>query len=255
MYGLPKLIIGLVVALPNCVGATELPTAAGTATIPAHIAAAVAAPDRPAEDRARDADRRPAEILTFFGIERGATVAELMTGRGYYAELLARAVGPEGKVYAQNNAFVLDRFARSAITERLARPGLGNVVRLDSELDALDLPAGQLDAVLMILFYHDTYWMEVDRSAMNRAVYLALKPGGVYAVVDHHAAAGSGERNVKSLHRMEASLAKREILEAGFTFVSESDLLRHPDDDRTKSVFDDTIRGKTDRFVYLFRRP
>jgi len=111
------------------------------------------------------------------------------------------------------------------------------------------------DAMLMILFYHDTYWQEIDRRAMNRAVFDALKPGGLYGIVDHHAEAGSGSRDVKSLHRVDAELVKREILAAGFEFDAESDGLRHPEDDRSANVFDAGIRGRTDRFVFRFRKP
>jgi predicted methyltransferase len=218
------------------------------------IRASVAAAGRPEDDRARDEARRPDAILRFFEIAPGQRVAELMTGRGYYAELLSRVVGEEGVVIAQNNAFVVERFADAALKERFANPELANVQRVDAELEAPGLP-GDLDAVLMILFYHDTYWQETDRPAMNRAVFEALKFGGVYGVVDHHAEAGSGDRDVKSLHRVDAELVKSEILAAGFVLDAESDVLRHPEDDRSANVFDEGIRGKTDRFVYRFRKP
>jgi predicted methyltransferase len=221
----------------------------------AAIAASVAHTDRPAEDRDRDADRRPAEILSFFGVAPGMKVADMMTGRGYYAELVARVVGDSGVVYAQNNKFVVERFADKPLGERLARPGLQNVVRLDRELEDPGLPAGELDVVLMVLFYHDTVWQKTDRAAMNRAIFAALKPGGIFGVVDHHAEDGSGERDVKTLHRVDAALVEKEILAAGFELVERSDLLRHPEDERTLNVFDEAIRGKTDRFVYKFRKP
>ena len=211
--------------------------------------------DRPEEDRARDADRRPREVLAFFGIGPGMRVADLMTGRGYYAEILARAVGIEGRVYAQNNPFVVERFADEPLRERLARPGLESVVRLDEELESPGLPRGELDAALLVLFYHDTVWQEVDRAAMNRAIFESLRPGGVFGVIDHHAEKGSGVRDVQTLHRIDAEVVKEEILAAGFVFDGESDLLRHPEDDRTQNVFDDAIRGKTDRFIYRFRKP
>jgi predicted methyltransferase len=182
-------------------------------------------------------------------------VAELMTGRGYYAEILGRAVGPAGKVYAHNTPFVLDRFAEAPLSERLEAEDLANVVKHDAELEDLTLPEGQLDAVLIILFYHDTYWQEVDRAAMLRGVLAALRPGGVFGVIDHHAEVGSGDRDVKTLHRGDAEMIKAEILAAGFELEAESDLLRRPDDDRTVNVFDDAIRGKTDRFVFKFRKP
>lgn len=219
------------------------------------LRAAVDAEERPADDRARDAGRKPFEVLRFFGIQPGMRVAELAAGGGYYVEILARAVGAEGKVYAQNNRFILERFAEGPLSERLARLGMDHVQRLDSELDDPGLPAGELDAVMMVLFYHDTYWMGTDRAKMNKAIFDALAPGGVYGVIDHHAEAGSGERDVKTIHRVDAELVKQEILAAGFELEAESDLLRHPEDDRTLNVFDPGIRGKTDRFVYRFRKP
>jgi predicted methyltransferase len=220
---------------------------------PDPIAAAVANTERPEEDRVRDPDRRPGDVLAFFGIAPGMKVVDLAAGAGYYTELLARVVGPTGSVLAQNNAFVLG-FAEKPLTERLARPGLENIERLDSEFDDLQLP-GELDAVLMVLFYHDTYWMKTDRAKMNAEVLAALKPGGIFGIVDHHAAAGSGERDVKSLHRVDAAIVKQELLAAGFELAGESQVLRHAEDDRTKNVFDDALRGKTDRFVYKFRKP
>jgi predicted methyltransferase len=218
------------------------------------IRAALDHPDRPAEDRARDADRRPAQVLEFFGVSPGMKVAELMTGRGYYAEILARVVGKTGVVYAHNSPFVVARFADQPLAERLARPGLEHVVRLDRELEQPGLPSN-LDIVLIILFYHDTYWQNVDRTAMNRAVYAALAPGGIYGVIDHHAKPGSADRDVKTLHRVDADLVKREILAAGFEFIADSDVLHDPDDARTINVFDQSIRGRTDRFIFKFRKP
>ncbi len=239
----------LVVALLLCISVSPAVDASAAA-----ITAAVTSAGRPAEDRARDSDRKPDAILRFFEITPGQRVAELMTGRGYYAELLSRVVGSKGAVIAQNNAFVVKRFADEPLNERLANPELANVNRVDAELADPGLP-NELDAVLMILFYHDTYWQEIDRRAMNRAVFDALKPGGLYGIVDHHAEAGSGSRDVKSLHRVDAELVKREILAAGFEFDAESDGLRHPEDDRSANVFDAGIRGRTDRFVFRFRKP
>jgi predicted methyltransferase len=219
------------------------------------VAAAVAHPDRPESDRQRDADRKPAEVLRFYGVAPGMKVADLMAGGGYFTELLSRLVGEEGHVYAQNNAVALKRFADAAMTERLKDGRLANVTRLDRELEDPGLPAGELDAAFLVLFYHDTYWMKVDRPAMNRQVLAALKPGGIYAVIDHHAQAGSGDRDVQRLHRVDAQLVKKEILAAGFELVEESDLLRHPEDDRTRNVFTPGLRGKTDQFIYKFRKP
>ncbi len=220
------------------------------------IAAAVASPQRPASDVARDAARRPAEILRFFELKPGQRVADLVGGSGYYSEIVARAVGPEGQVWLQNTPFVIERFAKEPVQERMARlePELGNLTRLDSELAAPALPE-KLDLVLMVLFYHDTYWQEIDRAAMNRAIHASLRPGGIFGVIDHHAEAGSGDRDVKTIHRVDAALVRQEIEAAGFVLEAESELLRHPEDDRTRNVFEPEIRGGTDRFVYRFRKP
>ncbi len=209
---------------------------------------------RPAGDVARDADRKPHQVLEFFGIKTGQKVVELQSGKGYYAELLSAAVGPSGQVYAHNSPFVLEKFAEKPLSERLARPGLENVRRLDTELDAPELPKN-LDAVLIILFYHDAFWQQVDRVKMNKAVFEALEPGGIYGVVDHYAEDGSGDRDVKTLHRVDIDTVKKEITAAGFVLDGESDLLRHPEDQRTINVFKPEIRGKTDRFILRFRKP
>ncbi|MFQ5748939.1 MAG: class I SAM-dependent methyltransferase [Planctomycetota bacterium] len=224
--------------------------------VPPWIRDAVAGPGRPEGDRRRDADRRPGEVLAFFGIRPEMKVAEMMAGTGYYAELLARTVGPQGRVYAQNNSFVLSRFADKPLTARLKDPTLSNVVRLDRELEDPGLPEG-LDAVLMIRFYHDTYWQKTDRKKMNRAIFRALKPGGVFGVVDHQAEAGSGDRDVLRLHRVDEAMVEREILAAGFVLDAESDVLKNPDDPRDFNIFADGAknRDRTDRFVLRFRKP
>ncbi|MCG8422475.1 MAG: SAM-dependent methyltransferase [Proteobacteria bacterium] len=231
------------------------PGAAAEATVHDALRAAVASELRPVEDQVRDAVRKPYEVLQFFGIRPGMTVADMMAGSGYYTEILSRAVGHKGRVYTQNNKFVLERFAEKPLSARLAHPDMANVTRLDRELEDLGLPAGKLDAVLMILFYHDTYWMNVDRVAMNRAIFDSLKPGGIFGVIDHRAQSGSGARDVKTLHRVDAEQVKKELLAVGFELDSESDLLSHPGDDRTSNVFAPDIRGKTDRFIYRFRKP
>ena len=145
------------------------------------------------EDRALDAGRDPARTLAFFGIAPGMRVAEIGAGGGYTTELLVRVVGPQGRVYGQNSPFILARVAQAPWTARLAKPVMKNVVRLDREFDD-PFPADlrNLDAVLIVLLYHDTVWMKVDRARMNRAVFDALEPGGVYGIVDHSAKPGSG---------------------------------------------------------------
>lgn len=225
----------------------------------AHLLRAVSNPARPAGDRKRDAFRKPAHVLTFFGIQPGMKVGEMMAGAGYYTEILSAAVGPEGHLYAHNSPFVLELYAEKPISERLARMKASNVTRLNTDPASPGLPES-LDALLLIRFYHDFYWMEVDRAAFLRAAYASLKPGGIFGIVDHHAEAGSGDRDAKDrqgLHRVDAEMVKKEILAAGFVLDAESDLLKHPEDDRTLSVFADEgkRRDRSDRFVWRFKRP
>lgn len=234
--------------------ATVAPGATTASEVPPTIAKAVAASWRPEKERARDANRRPGEVLAFFGVEPGMTVAELMTGRGYYIDILSGAVGPAGRVYAQNNKFVVERFADKAITERLKNPELANVVRWDRELDALGFEVESLDGVVMILFYHDTIWQKVDRAAMNAGVFAALEPGGFFGVIDHVAAPRSGDVS-NTLHRIETAQIIAEVTAAGFVLDEQSDILHHPEDDHTRNVFDPAIRGRTDRAILRFRKP
>ncbi len=225
-----------------------------TPPAPDAIAAAVAHPARPSADRQRDADRKPAEVLRFFGIAPGMKVADIMTAGGFYAELLARVVGPEGRVYALNNRRIADVFDK-ALDERLAKPGLDHVIKITRELEDPGLPP-DLDAVLLVRFYHDFFWLRVGRMDYNRAIFAALKPGGIYGIIDHHAAAGSDNRDVR-LHRIDVDLVKREVLAAGFVLEAESDILRNPQDTRDWSISADQSqrRDQTDRFVLKFRKP
>jgi len=221
----------------------------------ANIERAVEHKDRPKDDKGRDGDRLPVSVLSFFKIRPGMHVADVMAGSGYYTEIVSRVVGERGRLYAHNNSIALKRFADAAMSKRLQQSRLSNVVRVDAELEEPKLPAGELDAVLLFLFYHDTYWMRADRNMMNLAIFNSLKPGGVFCVTDHHAETGSGDRDVQTLHRVDAELVKKEILAVGFVLEAESDILRNPEDERTLNVFKPEIRGKTDRFVYRFRKP
>jgi predicted methyltransferase len=225
------------------------------AAVLAALEAAVARPERPERERARDAGRKPVEVLHFCGVEPGAVVLDIIASVGYYAEILAHAVGPEGRVYGHNSPDVLDRFAREPWAERLERLP-DNVVRLDQDPEDIAVPE-PVDVAYINRYYHDWYWIGIDREAYNRAVYEALKPGGIYCVIDHHAEEGSGARDTETLHRVDAAMVREEIEAAGFVFEAESDVLRNPDDDRTWNVFidDRSKRDATDRFVYRFRKP
>lgn len=223
------------------------------------IRAAVDAPDRSDADRALDAGRQPAALLAFYGTAPGMRVAELGTGGGYTAELLARVVGPTGTVYGHNTRLILDRFAQAPWTARLATPPMRGVVRLDRPFDdPFPAEVRDLDQVWIVLFYHDTVWMGADRAQMNRRVYEALKPGGVYAVIDHSGRPGTGTTETQSLHRIEEKVLVDEIEAAGFRLDATSDVLRNPDDPRDWSASPRTAgerRGTSDRFVLRFVKP
>lgn len=234
---------------------TPTPMEARAAVDPAAI---VAAPDRSADDRALDDGRHPAELLATFDLRIGDRVADLMAGGGYTTELLARAVGPTGTVYGQNSPLVLQRFAEAPWSARLQKPVNANVVRLDRELDD---PLGDvtgLDAVALVLFYHDAVWQGVDRGAMNAAVFRALRPGGRYVVVDHVAREGAGLADVETLHRIDPAIVRQEVEAAGFRLVAEPGFLRAPDDTKDWSTSPRTAgekRGTSDRVVLVFERP
>ena len=223
------------------------------------IGAALGASDRTEADRALDAQRRPGEILTFFGVARGQRVADLFAGGGYTSEALARVVGPDGQVFSQNNHFALERFANTPWTARLATPAMQRVVRVERELDdPLPPEATNLDAVLSVLVYHDSVWLQTDRAAMNRAIFRALKPGGVFGVIDHSAAEGHGTADAQTLHRIEERVVIEEVTAAGFRLDARSDILRNPADPRDWNASPREAgarRGQSDRFVLRFVKP
>ncbi len=229
-----------------------------TVNVPPAIAAIVAAADRSADDKAMDAGRRPAETLAFFGVAPGMKVAEIAAGRGYTTELLARAVGDSGKVWGVNNKTLLG-FGGEDWAKRLATPAMKNVVRVDREFDdPLPPEAKDLDVVLDVLNYHDTVWMKVDRDKMNRAIFAALKSGGVYGIIDHSGRAGSGTNEVQTNHRIEESVLIADVVKSGFKLQSEAEILRNPSDTRDWNPSPRAAgerRGTSDRFVLKFVKP
>ena len=252
--------------LPPPAASTVVPidSAAASASAPAPAAASnadaiVSAADRSDTDRALDGGRHPAELLKFFGVSPGMKVAELGAGGGYTSELLARAVGSSGRVYAQNPRFILEKYAEKPWSERLQKPVMANVVRVDREFDEpLPPEAKDLDLVVDVLFYHDTVWLGVDRERMNRAIFAALKPGGIYGIVDHSARVGAGLSEVKTLHRIEESVLKAEVTKVGFQLASEGSFLKSPSDTLDWSTSPSTAgekRGTSDRFVLAFKKP
>ncbi len=223
------------------------------------VAKAVAAEDRLDSDHTRDRTSKPAVVLDFFGLMPGMVVIDLFGGGGYYTELAAMVVGEAGKVYFHNNKAYIPLVEKELGT-RFADDRLEEVIRLVTETDDLGLPEESADMVLMIMCYHDLYfvdksWPEIDRKLFWKQVFAALKPNGTLAVVDHVAKTGTGSTAVQTLHRVDKEFAKTDIEAAGFVFEAASDVLRNPDDDHTLSVFDPEIRRKTDRFVYRFKKP
>lgn len=245
--------VALAIAVPSS-------TPSAQDEISSAIRSAVDHPDRPEADRERDAGRRPAEVLAFFGIQPGMTVLDVNSAGGYYSELLSRIVGTQGKVIAHNDelysGFVADRLGARYGDDRL--PNVELVQVANSELD---LGEGKADAALMVLVYHDYFFVPeqspsrtVDVADTLARIHRALKPGGMLGVVDHAAPAGSGSETGNTTHRIAPELVKAELLAAGFELEAESSLLRNPADDLQANVFDPKVRGKTDRFVYRFRK-
>ena len=221
------------------------------------LVGALASEGRPSEDRARDAGRKPVDVVAFFGIGPGMRVIDLIASGGYYSEVLAAAVGPSGVVYAQNPLFVLkmrDGANDKALTARLARDRLANVKRLDLDLADLELEPASLDAAVTALNFHDVYNGPGLEAATGflAAVYALLKPGGVLGLIDH---SGNADADNAALHRIEEKLVDAAAESVGFEIEAKSDVLRNADDDRSKSVFAPGMRGHTDRFVMRLRKP
>lgn len=224
--------------------------------MPASIEGAVSDASRPEADRQLDANRHPAEVLLFAGVEPGWRIADLAAGSGYYSRVLSTAVGSDGHVYTMNPTWVAERFAETDAGLAAFAGERDNLTHFSSSIETFgDNVDGALDAVFMVLFYHDTAWDGTDRVAMNAGVFEALRPGGVYIVVDHHAVAGSGLEVVETLHRIDEASVIAEAEAAGFVLDGSSDMLANPDDSREISPFDPSIRRQTDRFVLRFRKP
>ena len=215
--------------------------------------AALAAPERAADNKARDAARKPIETVQFFGIETGETVVDMIAAGGWFTEVLSAAVGPTGKVYAQNPPFLVQADAEKALHERL-----GNVEAVHVSLTQAGL-AGNVDTVVTAQNLHDIYNGYADQPGGEaptigflRALHDVLKPGGVLGVIDHVGVAGQDNA---ALHRMQLQQARDALTMAGFTIEAESPMLANPRDDHTKNVFDPAIRGQTDQFMIRARKP
>ncbi len=215
---------------------------------------------RPEADRARDADRQPAAVLEFVGIEPGMHVLDMFSGGGWYAEVIGHVVGADGRVIAHSNV-AYTKFVGDALAERFT-DRVPQAEILMAENNQLELQENSLDAVMLALSFHDIYlpegledWEPIDASAFLSELKKGVKPGGIVAIIDHHAAPGSPLSVANTLHRIDPAQVVAAMEAAGFVCEAESQLLRNADDDLSTSVFDEGIRGKTDRFVFRFRNP
>lgn len=234
--------------------------AAEAADIPAPIAAAVAAADRSDADRKRDAIDRPAELLAFVGLAPGMAVADVFAGAGYWSELASRVVGPEGSVDLVNNLGYY-HFVRDGLKARFADGRMSGVRQHVVESCDLGLGRERVDLALIFMSYHDLYWVapeegwpKIDAAHFLDQLRDAIKPGGHLLIVDHAAASGTGSSAAQDLHRIDERFAQADIESHGFELEKTWDGYRNAGDDHTKVVTDPAVRGKTDRFVHLYRR-
>jgi predicted methyltransferase len=239
-------------------GAAVLGLAAAASAAPAYVVAAVANTNRPDIDRQRDADRKPADVIAFSGMRPGWNVADLIPGTGYYDIIFSGVVGPSGHVYAFFPA-ELANFIHKPLPANGAAPypPFPNVTAIVAPVNDFAAPQ-KLDMVWISDNYHDLhdpFFAPADLAKINAAVFAALKPGGIYFVLDHAAQAGSGLRDTNTLHRIDKVAVESEVEAAGFVLVGESPVLANPDDDHTRKIFDPSVRGHTDQFVLKFRKP
>jgi predicted methyltransferase len=216
--------------------------------------AIVAAPDRSDTDRNTDKRRDPLKLLIFIGVKEGMKVLDMEAGAGYTTELLARAVGPNGVVYAQDSAEVLERQVKDKFDLRAQKPAMKGVIHVIRNYDdPLPPDVRNLDLITFFFAYHDMTYMQVDRAEMNRKLFAALKPGGNLLIADHSAKAGDGASVGKTFHRIEEAVLRKEVEAAGFKLVAEGNFLRHPEDARDVIVFH--APTPIDEFVLKYQKP
>jgi predicted methyltransferase len=242
--------VGLLAALSMF--AAMVPATAQEAKAPDYEAI-IASADRSDADRQTDIRRQPAKMLAFTGAKPGMKVLDMGAGAGYSTELLARAVGSRGAVYAQESAAVMER-VKDRFELRAQKPDMKNVVHLIRNYDD-PLPAeiDGLDLITFFFAYHDVTYMPADRAIMNKKMFSALKPGGLLVIADHSAKPGEGITVAKTLHRIEEATLRQEIEAAGFKLVAEADFLRHPEDPRDAAVFRPQV--PVDEFVLKYQKP
>jgi predicted methyltransferase len=224
-------------------------------------AAAVALPNRSPDNVKLDDSRKPAEVLNFLGVRRGMNVIDLFGANAYWAEIMAPVVGPKGHVLVwEPTQFYNDKAQQSFGEFKGKNP---NVAIVATPFEAPQLPKNYADVVMLNLNYHDTYWQSdkykiprMEPAAFLKTVYAAMKPGGVIGVIDHVASPNSDTRaTVEKYHRIDPEVVKADFKRAGFVLAGTSDILRNPADDHDVLVFDPKVRGKTDRFIFKFKKP
>lgn len=255
MYQRAKSLVGAAVLFI----ALAIPQAQAAAAVPAAIQAAVADAARPDADKQRDAERKPAEVLAFAGVKKGDKVIDLLPGGGYFTRIFSKVVGDTGVVYAQVPArpanAPADRPDFAAPINAIAADSNYKNVRV-ATMDMTAPNPEPVDIVWTSLNYHDMHNRpNADLGAFNKMVFNSLKAGGTYIVIDHAAEAGSGARDTSTLHRIDPALVKAEVTSVGFVFVGESDVLHNAADPHTAASRDPSVRGKTDQFVFKFRKP
>jgi predicted methyltransferase len=247
-----KINVPMVAALLGILCSTALAVTAS------YVSSALSDPAR-GKDAEADARRHPAEIMTFTQVKPGEIVVDLIPGAGYFTRIFSDIVGPRGHVYA----IVPSEYAKEdadevALMQALVKdPHYSNVTLLMQPAAQFDVPA-KADLVWTSQNYHDypdKFMGPTDPKTLNDAVFRALKPGGLFVVVDHVAEAGSGMRDTDTLHRIDPQTVKQQVTAAGFKFDGASQVLRNPADNHTLKVFDPAVRGHTDQFIFRFRKP
>jgi predicted methyltransferase len=227
---------------------------------PSAVARALADPRRPAEQVKLDAERKPAQLIAFAQLKHGDAIADFMPGNAYFTRIMSAVVGDSGHVYAFLPTEQLANCPSREVagTRTLEHdPRYANVSILSDATANFGVPQ-KLDVIWTAQNYHDlhdTFMGPADVAVLNKRFFAALKPGGIYLVIDHVAEAGSGLRDTESLHRIDPQSLRREIESAGFLFDAQSKVLRNAQDDHKLSVFDAAVRGRTDQVVYRFRKP
>ena len=251
-----RLCLLAVAALLTVTAASAAPP---THPLPSFVGLAIADKNRPEEDRALDAQRKPVEVLRFSDIKPGDIVVDLMPGKGYYTRLFSRMVGSKGKVYALQPA-EMDKIAPKGLESVrgfAGKEGYANVTVLVEPVNELKLPE-PVDVIWTSQNYHDLhdpFMGSPDMAKLDKSLFDALKPGGTLIVLDHAAADGTGVSKTNDLHRIDPAAVKSELAAVGFQFDSESDALHNPADDHSKGIRDPSVKGNTDRFIYKFRKP